>query len=232
MKVTVVCGANQGRYAVAGMTVDRVQKGLRDAFNIPDDADAIVNGESVDSCHVLKADDNLEFSKQFGMKGGVPDFWSESEVRQLCGDDDFERLKAAGLTPTSQPVFCFADVSKSMRVLADSSSAVAEGIPLSVDPAKEQMTFRGKVYDCDRTVAFVLLCLLEAKGEIRSTGDIKKEFADEPLEPRLDLVVNRKLRKHPSGVGDFVESVDKRGYRLAVERLKEGSVSASDRPLE
>ena len=229
MKVRVVSGCNDRKYAVAGKTVGYVRKVLRDVINISPDAVAWVNGPEVSDNHVLEANDNLEFGRYTGQKGGLHDFWSESEIRQLCGDDDFERLTAAGLTPTMQPVFCFADVSKGMRVLADSTSDVAEVVPLSVDPAKEQMTFRGKVYDCDRTVAFILLCLLEAKGEIRSTGDIKRKFADEPLEPRLDLVVNRRLRKHPSGVGDFVESVDKRGYRLAVERLK---VSASDSPLE
>ena len=59
MRVRVVHGANEGRYAVAGNSVSVVQRQLRDQFNIPDDA--IVNGTTVDNGYILGDDDNLEF---------------------------------------------------------------------------------------------------------------------------------------------------------------------------
>nr|ADY58598.1 hypothetical protein Plabr_0977 [Rubinisphaera brasiliensis DSM 5305] len=63
----------------------------------------------------------------------------------------------------------------------------------------------------------VLKCLIDARGEVRSTGDIKREFPDEPWEERLDLTIKRKLIPHRSGVGGHVKPVFKRGYRLCFD---------------
>ena len=57
-----------------------------------------------------------------------------------------------------------------------------------------------------------------AKGEIRSTGDMRRAYPNEPWEKRLDQTIKRKLLKHCSGVGDVIESVDKKGYRLKLSR--------------
>ena len=61
MKVRVVHGANETGLDVAGNSVSVVRRQLRDQFNIPDDAIAIVNGTTVDDGYILGEDDNLEF---------------------------------------------------------------------------------------------------------------------------------------------------------------------------
>ena len=87
-------------------------------------------------------------------------------------------------------------------------------ISVSVDVENEQMTFRGTTYQPDRQLALILKCLLDAHGEIRSTTDIKNTYPNEPWEERLDLTINRKLLTHVSGIGDLIESVTKKGYRI------------------
>ncbi len=80
--------------------------------------------------------------------------------------------------------------------------------------ANEQVTFRDKTYSLDRPLAIILKSLVDANGEIRSTGDIKKAHPAEPWEERLDLTIQRKLMKHASGIGGLIESVAKKGYRI------------------
>ncbi|MEI8269921.1 MAG: hypothetical protein WCG45_00995 [bacterium] len=68
-KVKVIHGANDDEFAIAGATVAQVRANLVDAFNIPGDALAFVNGEQVDANHVLKSSEVLEFVKAAGVKG-------------------------------------------------------------------------------------------------------------------------------------------------------------------
>ena len=216
MKVRVVHGSNAKKYDVAGKTVGYVRKCLRDIFNIGTDAVAWVNGLEVSGNHVLEANDNLEFGRYTGQKGGVPDFVSENEVRQMYGDDGFERLKNAGLKSSMQPVFNGLEVTGFGSSL-NNNAVPLKPLPISVDVEAETVTFNDTTCECDRSITLVLKCLMDARGEIRSTGDIKRAFPDEPWEERLDLTIKRKLMYHKSGVGSLVESVNKRGYRLRIE---------------
>ena len=68
-EVKVIHGACDGSFNVAGSKVSAVRASLVDAFNIPGDALAFVNGEQVDNNHVLEANQVLEFVKQAGVKG-------------------------------------------------------------------------------------------------------------------------------------------------------------------
>jgi hypothetical protein len=68
-KVKVIHGANDREFEVVGNKVQRVRAALVDAFNIPGDALAFVNGEQVDANYVLQVNDTLEFIKQAGVKG-------------------------------------------------------------------------------------------------------------------------------------------------------------------
>jgi hypothetical protein len=68
--VRVIHGANDGLFGVAGKTVASVRRSLRTAFNIPDDAVALVNGVQVDGDHRLRPG-TLEFVRLAGMKGGM-----------------------------------------------------------------------------------------------------------------------------------------------------------------
>jgi len=216
MSVKIVNGANGGNWPLAGMTIGEVRTRLKDVFTVHYTHSSWVNGRSCNDATILRDGDNLEFGQAVGSKGGIPDFVSESEIRQLYGDVGFDRLMNAGLKSSMQPVFSGLEVMGFGRELSNSATP-ARPIPVSVDVEAETITFNGTTYDCDRSITLVLKCLIDARGEIRSTGDIKRAFPDEPWEERLDLTINRKLMEHRSGVGSLVESVKTRGYRLRIE---------------
>ena len=71
-KVKVIHGANDDEFEIAGATVQQVRANLVDAFNIPGDALAFINGEQVDGNYILKSLDCLEFVKAAGVKGVSP----------------------------------------------------------------------------------------------------------------------------------------------------------------
>lgn len=67
--VKVIHGANDGSFNLSGSKVKTVRASLVDAFNIPGDALAFVDGEQVDENHVLQQNQTLEFVKPAGVKG-------------------------------------------------------------------------------------------------------------------------------------------------------------------
>jgi hypothetical protein len=67
--VTVIHGANDDEFDVAGSRVQDVRHSLVDAFNIPNEAAVFVNGVSVPSHYVLQPNDTLEFCLERGIKG-------------------------------------------------------------------------------------------------------------------------------------------------------------------
>lgn len=219
MTVRIVSGANVGDWPIAGKTIGEIRKKLKDFLNLNPSLTAWVNGEICGDSVILRDGDVLEFMRLHGRKGGVPDFLSEREVRQIYGDDGFELLKNAGLKPSKQTVFSGLDVIGYGCSLSNTATP-PKPLPISVDVESESLTYERRTFHCDRTVALVLKCLIEAHGEIRSTSEIKRAFPDEPWEGRLDLTINRKLRRHESGVGEFVESVSKRGFRFCVEAFE------------
>lgn len=69
-KVRVVHGANEQYFdSLEGKTVGQVRKSLRDAFNIPGDANALIAGKDVGDDFILEGGMNLEFAKEAGVKG-------------------------------------------------------------------------------------------------------------------------------------------------------------------
>lgn len=69
-KVRVVHGANEQYFDnLEGKTVGIVRKRLREVFNIPGDADALISGKSVGDDFVLQGGQSLEFVKPSGTKG-------------------------------------------------------------------------------------------------------------------------------------------------------------------
>ena len=78
--VKIIHGANDGNFAVVGTSVATVRASLVDAFNIPRDALAFVNGRLVRGEFRLRAGLTVEFVKQWGRKGQdervfQPDFY-------------------------------------------------------------------------------------------------------------------------------------------------------------
>lgn len=68
-KVLVVHGANQRYFDLAGKDVGSVRKSLREAFNIPGDAEARVDGKEVNDEFVLDNGQHVEFTRKSGSKG-------------------------------------------------------------------------------------------------------------------------------------------------------------------
>ena len=77
--VKIIHGANDGVFDVAGVSVASVRASLVDAFNLPDEAIAFVNGESVPPAYTLQANDKLEFVKQNGEKSVGEQVWTDEE---------------------------------------------------------------------------------------------------------------------------------------------------------
>ena len=69
-QVKVVHGSADGVFDnLIGVQVNTVKASLVHAFNIPGEAQAFVNGETVNGDYALQANDTLEFVKQAGVKG-------------------------------------------------------------------------------------------------------------------------------------------------------------------
>lgn len=68
-KVRVVHGVNEGYYSLEGKTVGSVKKSLREVYNIPGDAEALIEGKEVEDDFILEGGMNLEFLKSSGVKG-------------------------------------------------------------------------------------------------------------------------------------------------------------------
>lgn len=96
--VTVIHGANDGIFDVAGSTVAVVQKSLVDAFNIGTDAIAFVNGEEVESTHKLNVGDHLEFVYRTGTKG-LGDLLTPEDLmsRWRISPEEYLELQQLGL---------------------------------------------------------------------------------------------------------------------------------------
>ncbi len=67
--VRVIHGANEGYHQLEGKTVGSVRKSLRDVFNIPGDAEALIAGKKVGDDFILDGGMSLEFVKESGVKG-------------------------------------------------------------------------------------------------------------------------------------------------------------------
>lgn len=97
--VKVIHGANDGIFSVAGVAVASVRASLVDAFNIPGDAEAFVNGEAVPPAYRLQDHDTLEFIKHRGQKGVGDRVWTGEEFCQFfkISPDDLRQWIAQGL---------------------------------------------------------------------------------------------------------------------------------------
>lgn len=221
MSVRVVHGANEGRYPAEGRTVGQVAHSLREVFNLPADASALVNGTEVTRDHVLADGSNLEFVRTWGQKGGCQDYWSEEELREFFGDEEVQQMKKAGMKRTARPVLSADEVISWGKWLRDHHHDPSHTLHVRVDIENETITVRGKTFDIDQQMAAVVMCLLDANGELRSTPDMKREYPKYLLDKRLDTTIRRKLIKHKSGIGEFIITGDTRGYRLKLSKDEE-----------
>jgi hypothetical protein len=68
-KVEIIHGAHQDKYDVAGKTVGYVRQALGDVFNIPRDAECLIDGRVVDETTIIRENSVVEFIKASGTKG-------------------------------------------------------------------------------------------------------------------------------------------------------------------
>lgn len=68
-KIRVSCGGSSGMFSVAGKTVGAVSELLKEALNIDEMAQGLVNGKPTDESKTLGSGDILEFIKPAGRKG-------------------------------------------------------------------------------------------------------------------------------------------------------------------
>ncbi|APZ93285.1 hypothetical protein [Fuerstiella marisgermanici] len=87
-----------------------------------------------------------------------------------------------------------------------------------VDIADEAITLRGKTFDIDQQMAAVVQCLLDSNGERRSQSDMRRTYPKHIVDERLDTTIRRKLKRHKSGIGEYINS-DTRGFWIDIERL-------------
>lgn len=78
--VRVIHGANDGVFDVAGYPLARLRSSLANAFNIPPEAIAFVNGRRVPKSYEPVADDVIEFVREQGVKGGRKKVVAEPKV--------------------------------------------------------------------------------------------------------------------------------------------------------
>ncbi len=98
MATTIVHGANKGSFRVVGQTVRSVRRALREVFNIPDDASALINGGSVGDDRILADGEHLEFTREYGTKG-LGALLTPEQLRELwaISKEGYEELLTNGL---------------------------------------------------------------------------------------------------------------------------------------
>ena len=219
MSIRVVHGANEDQLSVDGKTVGEVAHRLREVFNVPADASAWVNGVEVTKDHLLADGDNLEFARTFGQKGGIHDYWSANELAEFFGEDEVEQMNNAGMKLTDRQVLSADEVLSWGKWLRDRDHDPSHTLPVRVDIQNETITVRGKPFEIDQQMAAVVKCLIEARGHRCTTGEMKKEYPQYVLDERLYATINRKLRPHRSGIGEFIKS-DRHGFWLDLSKCE------------
>jgi hypothetical protein len=87
---------------------------------------------------------------------------------------------------------------------------------LSVNPRDDKVIFRGTAYTVDSDACRFVKLLLEANGELVSTGDLKKELS---APDNKQIVPSRLIAELPEELQKAIESVPRKGTRLDIDRL-------------
>jgi hypothetical protein len=195
MTVRIIHGANEGQFALAGQTVRSIARSLRDAFNIPEDAQAFVGGTEVNRDHVVSDGDTVEFVRTFGRKSGLHDFWSEREVTELFGASAIHDMAEMELHPVSELVFTSQQLNDYLLRLTKPKEKKPRPSPLVVDLSSMTLTYCDRSpIEIDGTIVFRLLNRLNLRPRHYVRLDTlkrdvwKDEFVD-------DKTVNRTARR-------------------------------------
>ena len=218
MTVRIIHGVNQDSLPLAGHTIHFVAENLRDVFNIPLTASALVNGEDSSPDHILLDGDQVEFVRTLGQKGGLPDYSSERELKQLFTAEELEQMREAGMKMQTRKVLPGHEVSQWQRWLADHKHLPTTTTHVVVDIEGESITVDGKQFHMKTNLAAITQCLLEADGEARTQKEMKVRFPRYIEEERVDNTINRNLKTHPSGIGKYIFPSHK-GFMLILKKV-------------
>lgn len=195
MSVRIVHGANEGRFEVAGKTVRSIAKSLRDAFNIPDDAQALVGGTEVSEDHIVADGETVEFVRTFGRKGGLHDFWSEREVTEFFGASAIHDMAEMEIHPVSERVFTSQQLNDYLLRVTKPNVSKPQPSPLVVDLSSMTLTYYDQApIKIEGSLIFKLLNRLNVRPRHYVRLDTLKrdvwedEFTD-------DQTVNRTARR-------------------------------------
>ncbi len=195
MTVRIIHGANEGQFALAGQTVRSIARSLRDAFNIPEDAQAFVGGTEVNRDHVVSDGDTVEFVRTFGRKGGLHDFWSVQEITALLGSTAVHDMAEMEIVPVSQTVFTSQQVNEYLGQLGNRQIPERNRKSIIVDFESMTLTCLDQgPYAIDKTMRFRLLNRLAVRPNFYVHIDTLKRdvWKDELVD---DETVNRTARR-------------------------------------
>jgi len=202
MPIRIVNASNEGSFPVEGMTVGQVALKLRDVFNISDSASALVNGIEVDRNRVLKNDDNLQFIKLDGHKGGIQEYWSENEIAELFGDDAIDEMRDMGFEPSSVPVYTSQQVASWQAARCDKPEPSKHG-PV-IDPGQFTISYQGQEPAfLGNTMLFRLITRLARRPNVFvSFNNLKREvWKDDHTDDQTVSRTARRLREKLDELG-------------------------------
>lgn len=142
MSVQVIHGANEMFYDLEGLSVTEIREITKDALNLPFNIDAYINGNQIGGDYVLNENENLEFVRARGMKGGLHDFFSEEELSDYYGQELFQKMLDAGLDTVVEPVFTNQSVKEAIQKVSGAMND--ESSPVKIDFASRSVTINGQ----------------------------------------------------------------------------------------
>ncbi|HEX4144544.1 MAG TPA: hypothetical protein VHY91_13640 [Pirellulales bacterium] len=191
--VKIICGANDDYFPIAGATVGSARNNLVDAFNIPGNAIAFVDGQQVPSTHVLRENVTLEFVPQYGRKAGHP---------RLTEKD----LNGLGLTVLGDQAVRSEDaIPDTSWALSQLLTYAKERIASSKSADKESI-LQAKKSAVELFRAGAALSLARAKCNELGKGEWSRwkrehDFADTTVNDAIRLYTNAKTEDALKGLG-------------------------------
>lgn len=214
MSVQVVYGAGTLNVEVQGLSGAEIIKVCKDALNLPtNNLLAFVNGGLVPTDYVLENNDRLELVRQSGSKG-LQNIFDRGELQRIWGEEGIARLIEAGHLDHDYGQLTISEFISLNRWLNDPANQPMQFIDLEVFIEEERLRFGDKTWPIEQEAAAILKCLFDAGGQIRSTSDIRSQCRKWIFSERLDDVINRKLKNHPSGIGKLIVPKKGKGFRL------------------
>lgn len=226
--VKVIHGANDDVFPVVGATVQTLRNSLADAFNIPVDALALVNGGGVGEQYRLQANDLLEFVLPWGQKSAS---LSDAEILAFASkqlpleqwDEDRTSLRQWLLLDTNSynpaPIF---DLSPAQVDRLEENFLVSP---------KGSFAYQNRVLPAGRP----LLHQGPGKGMVVFNGDVTRNDPHAHRHagsvPHGRTIFTRHTRRVSSEMGSGLDVTDAERNADAAARCRKGAGDGRDRRL-